>query len=170
MAKRAASDLAVAKISAWQAVAVAVITSVGGLLAGIWSQQREPAKRPPQRWLTITAVKFEHSSPPIEKVRLIATVNSVAFSVPVVEPWLFVDRPAPRARFPLPSDDAFRVQFSGFGVDSTERISFLCEFLQDLGDIKPAHGSIIRTARLDRAFDTKHCTDERVAEITYAVE
>jgi len=174
MAKGNTAQLAVAKVAAWQAVIVALITTIGGVFIGIWSQRHARANTPPpQRWLTIQSVKFDPQSPLIKKVRLIANVNSVSFSMPIVEPWIYAGADVSPVRFPLPTGDStFRVRFSGFAVESRDRgeqIKFLCEFLQDFDDINPGKGGVIRTVRLDRAFDTMHCTTDRAVEVTYAI-
>jgi len=114
-----------AKIAAWQAVAVALITTLGGALVGAALRQ---GNEQPQRWLTITSLKPLGTGGSVHNLRLIASVNNVAVAYPVNSPWLQLDRgEAPSAKFPIPATDTvLRINFSGYGEDTTGDVMHLC--------------------------------------------
>lgn len=166
------SGLAAAKLSVWQAVLVALITTFGGAIAGAWLQKQPPP--PKQHWLTISAVKASNGNADLKKIRLIATVNSVAFAYPTVEPWLNTNGHVPKTRFPLPisSDNVFRVGFSGFAVDATSNVLHLCG-VGDFQEIRPQTPLQEHSATLVRSFYynlEEKCGLETELTVTFAVE
>jgi hypothetical protein len=118
------TSITTAKINAWQAVAVALITTFGGVVAG------GVFKPSQQHWLNIYEVRPVQQTTPLSRVRITSSVNSVAYSYPTQFPWLDLSLSEfPRCRFPLPpalANQSFRVEFSGFGVGVSNESYHLC--------------------------------------------
>jgi hypothetical protein len=73
----------VAKISALQAIVVAVITAAAGVFAGYIGKSSTQAPPPQQRWIVIDGAESQAYS----VVRIVATINGVHFSYPSNSVW-----------------------------------------------------------------------------------
>jgi hypothetical protein len=102
----------VAKISAFQAIIVATITAVAGLLAGYLGKPMEH-NQDVQRWLVIDGAEAKDHS----LIRIVATVNGVYFSYPSNSVWTAVGPDMSRERFPLPSSKNYSISFRAFLSD-----------------------------------------------------
>jgi len=105
--KRSAQPIPIslAKINAWQAILVALITTAGGVVGGAWLATRDAKSKTsavPQQsqcWLTVLGVEG-----PKENLegRIIIYCDDVAFSIPSQTAWAKLDRQMDKTRFPLP--------------------------------------------------------------------
>jgi hypothetical protein len=100
----------VAKISAVQAVVVAVITATAGVLAGYIGKSSTSVPPQQQRWIVIDGAESQEYS----VVRIVATVNGVHFSYPSNSVWAEVGPSMSRERFPIPSAERYTVSFRAF--------------------------------------------------------
>ena len=110
MATRRTANVEVARITARQAIVVALITTIGGIAAGVIAN-REFTRRnsfAAQRWLRIDGVRSTQPS----DVRLIISVNGYNYSYPSTSVWVRPGAYTPRERFALPPAEVFRVSFS----------------------------------------------------------
>ena len=111
--KQSDAEVKVAKITATQAVLVALITSVASLAAGVFVAKKsgDTPSTATQRWLVIERVEGDAS----HHVRIVAHVNGVNFSYPSNAVWTEIGPQMSRERFPLPIEtDVYRVSFSAF--------------------------------------------------------
>jgi hypothetical protein len=100
----------VAKISALQAIVVAVITAAAGVFAGYIGKSSTQAPPPQQRWIVIDGAESQAYS----VVRIVATINGVHFSYPSNSVWAEVGPSMSRERFPIPTADRYTVSFRAF--------------------------------------------------------
>jgi hypothetical protein len=112
--KQQDTGVKVAKITAMQAILVALITSVASLTAGFLVAKKSsdiPASAVTQRWLVIERVEGDST----RHVRIVAHVNGANFSYPSKAVWSEIGPQMSRERFPLPLESStYRVSFSAF--------------------------------------------------------
>jgi hypothetical protein len=102
--------LQVASITAKQAVIVALITSIAGLL-GAWIANQHKSPEAIERYIKITGV--ESSTP--GGARIILEVNGQAYSYPSRAIWAIVSSNMSQESFPLPQGaSSFSVHLAGF--------------------------------------------------------
>ena len=131
------TQVKVAKITAFQAIIVALITVLGGGI-GYFAATAGPnnSAASAQRWLVIQGV----DGPTGESVRIVATVNSVIYAYPADVPYTKIGSNMAEQKLPLPSGEnryriGFEAQFKakssgGFiQAKSRERPSFPAENL-----------------------------------------
>lgn len=108
------TQIKVARISALQAILVALITTLGGLVGGLAIGRSSAGSGPArQHWLVIEGV---HQTK-VPFIRVVATVNGLHFSYPSRAVWAEVNPGMSKERFPLPINaDSFLVSFTAFGV------------------------------------------------------
>ncbi len=103
------TQVRVAKITAFQAIIVALITVVGGGI-GYFAGTSGPgeAAATPQRWLVIQGVE----GPPGVSVRIVASVNSIIYAYPADVPYTKIGPNMAEQKLPLPSDaDEYTIGF-----------------------------------------------------------
>lgn len=104
------SQIRVAKITAFQAIVVAVITVAGGSLGyfigGSGKSKTEAKQEIKQNWLTIEDVNYSGS------VRIVVNVNGNNFSYPSNQIWAGSIENAPQEKFPLPMAEQYNIFFS----------------------------------------------------------
>lgn len=119
------------KVSRSTAIWVAVITAAGGFATAVATGAIGLLnKKPPvvvQRWLTIEGVELsvDPGLPRIDRVRLVAQVNGVAYAYPtsVNSIWAPVGPGMASERFPLPVGAGdVRVKFFAFGLAADGRV------------------------------------------------
>ncbi|WP_460153550.1 hypothetical protein [Pseudomonas sp. S2_B07] len=102
-----APEIAAAKITAFQAILVAVITAVGLVAAGYVGRSTVE----PQRWLTIEGVESNE----FQVGRIVVEVNGHHFSYPSTAVWAEFGAGMSRERFSLPrSNEGYRISFRAF--------------------------------------------------------
>jgi len=113
------TSIKVAKITATQAIIVALITTIGGVMGGVFiGKSSKSVESVKQRWLHIHNV--ETSSP---VVRIVASVNGINYSYPSKAIWAEVGPTMSEEKFPLLYEaDAYRISFSAFISDSADEI------------------------------------------------
>src|SRR4051794_6175836 len=101
-------QLRLATISALQAIMVAVIAAIGGIVAGYIGHERFSTTTPSQAngWLTIDGL----DSATFATCRIIVSVNGYNYSYPSTALWARVGA-APREHFALPVAPTYRVAF-----------------------------------------------------------
>lgn len=104
MAKEA-DAVAVAKVSARQAIVVALITAIAGLVTVLVT--RKPATAEGTHWLQIEAIDAQNRDP----IRLIISVNGIYYSYPSTAAFLVPGPNIPRERFPIPAARDYAVSF-----------------------------------------------------------
>ena len=101
------SQVRVAKITAFQAIVVAVITVAGGSLGyfigGSGKTKTETKQEIKQNWLTIKDVNYSGS------VRIVVNVNGNNFSYPSDRIWAGNVENAPQEKFPLPIAEQYNI-------------------------------------------------------------
>jgi hypothetical protein len=104
----------VAKISAVQAVIVAIITAIGGLATGYFGRGPVGRESPPQqRYLVIDHIQSDKHSLAV----VVINVDGISYTYPSTTLWMEIGGMS-RARFPLPpSKDGYRVSFRAFLSD-----------------------------------------------------
>jgi len=102
------TQVQLARISAIQAITVAVIAAIGGIFAGYYGHQRisEVSLQQPKQWLTVDRVE----SRTFTTCRIVLSVNGYNYSYPSTAVWARVGA-SPRERFALPSDSTYRITF-----------------------------------------------------------
>ncbi len=124
MAKKKTSvstQVKVARISALQAVIVALITAVAGAITGYFSHEPRIAtaeNHPTQRWLTIERVESSLHS----RIRIMFCIDGVAYSYPSKAVWAEIGPDMPKAEFPLPlapSTHQYRLTFAAFTQEAS---------------------------------------------------
>jgi len=118
-----------AKITATQAIVVALITTFGGGLIGFFVNQGSislpgiASAQVAHRWLVISNVE----DPARRHVRLVVSVNGLYFSYPSRAVWTETGPQMSVEKFPLPASDDYKVAFSAFvtspGAAETEETS-----------------------------------------------
>lgn len=103
------SSVEVAKITALQAVVVAIITTVAGAAVGYVGKPSSQIT-PSQRWIVIDGAESQI----YPFVRIVATINGVHFSYPSNAVWAGIGPSMPKERFPIPSADSYNVSFRAF--------------------------------------------------------
>lgn len=101
-------QLRLARISAVQAIVVAIIAAVAGIITGYIGHERirNVTASEPKRWLTIDGVE----SVRFPMCRVVVSVNGYNYSYPSTAVWARVGA-APREHFALPSAATYRVAF-----------------------------------------------------------
>ena len=103
------TQVKVAKITAFQAIIVALITVLGGgigYFAGTSGLDKPAAST--QRWLVIQGVDGLHG----ESVRIVASVNSVIYAYPADVPYTIIGSNMAEQKLPLPSGvDVYTIGF-----------------------------------------------------------
>lgn len=147
-------NVSVAKINSRQAIIVASITALSGIIAGftgykvgnggqndspsapavagIGTSAKPPvaltgglptSENPPaakQRWITIQGIIPSSELPEGTSIRLVAMVNSQAYSYPSRAVWAEIGLSASREEFPLPVDDPeYKIRFEAFVQKNT---------------------------------------------------
>ena len=117
-----ATQVKVAKITAFQAIIVAVVTAMGGGI-GYFAGTKDTGPPPEsiQRWLVIHGV----DGPPGQSIRIVVSVNSVVYAYPADVPYTKIGMNMPEQKLPLPSGaDEYTVAFEGqirdSGTDAVE--------------------------------------------------
>jgi len=103
------TEVRVAKITAFQAIVVALI-SVIGVGIGYFANElgSDKPKSNSQRWLVIQGV----DGPPGESVRIVASVNSVIYAYPADVPYTKIGSNMAEQKLPLPSGvDGYTIGF-----------------------------------------------------------
>jgi len=127
--RKPVTEVRVARIKAFQAIAVALITGVIGLATGYFAsggggKSVIGSESQPQHWLVVD--KIEANRTP--KVRLIVTVDGVNYSYPSKAIWAEIGPGMSSEKFPLVySEDGYDIQFSAFvsggpGEDRLQRL------------------------------------------------
>ena len=98
----------IARLSAFQAIVVAIIVASGGILAGYFGHERirDVTSSQPKRWLTIHGLESVRFS----TCRIVISVNGYNYSYPSTAVWARVGA-APREHFALPPASSYRVAF-----------------------------------------------------------
>jgi len=105
------SEVAVAKIGRTQAIAVALITAIGGVAAGYTARGGTDATREMQHWIEVASIGSKSSS----LVRLVITVNGINYFYPSKAVWAEIGPSMSKERFPLPIEPGtYRVSFAAF--------------------------------------------------------
>lgn len=114
VAKVESNEVQVARITARQAIIVAVITAVPVILAAFLTGYRSAPRDNRQHWVTLKPLVAERDSDG-SAVRVVALANSQAYSYPSRAVWADVGPRMSRESFPLPVGVAeFRVRFEVF--------------------------------------------------------
>lgn len=102
-------QLQVARIAAWQAVLVALITAIGGAATGYFARGTETAKAPmKQHYLIIQGVSGTSG----DMVRVVARVNNLLYAYPADVPFTPISSGMPEQKLPLPiTADVYTVSF-----------------------------------------------------------
>lgn len=102
------SQVQVAKITAFQAIAVALITVAGGSLGYFLGESGKAKSKPEikQNWLTIKNVEYTG------KARIVVNVNGNDFSYPSTKIWTGNWEPAAQEKFPLPLAEQYKIAFT----------------------------------------------------------
>ncbi len=103
------AEVQVAKITAFQAITVALITVAGGSLGYFLGESGKTKNKPEikQHWLAIKNVNYLGST------RLVVTVNGNNFSYPSTQIWAGNGEQAPQERFPLPvGAEKYQISFT----------------------------------------------------------
>ncbi len=99
-------EISIAKIGAKGSILVALITAIGGGVAGYFVRDgNDTQATQSQRWINIEKIKSET----YPYIRLIAKVNGVNYSYPSKSLWAQVG--SNRERFPLPVAESYRISF-----------------------------------------------------------
>jgi hypothetical protein len=110
-------EVQVARITARQAIVVALITAVSGSLLGIvtgYQSGRSAPRDVRQHWITIKPVVAEPASAG-NAVRVVVLANSQAYSYPSQAVWADIGPKMSQESFPLPiGADEYRVRFAAF--------------------------------------------------------
>lgn len=102
------TQVKVAKITAFQAIIVTLITVLGGGIGYFAGTSGPEPVTPAQRWLVIQGV----DGPPGESVRIVASVNSVIYAYPADVPYTKIGSNMAEQKLPLPSGvDAYTIGF-----------------------------------------------------------
>ncbi len=107
--KQKDSQVQAAKITAFQAIVVALITVAGGSLGYFFGDAGKAKSKPEikQHWL---AIKNVTSTGP---VRIVIAANGINFSYPSQQVWFTGGVPAPQERFPLPAgSEKYKIAFT----------------------------------------------------------
>ena len=103
------TQVKVAKITAFQAIVVALITVLGSGV-GFYAGKTGPSNSPEtvQRWLVVQGV----DGPQGEPVRLVVSVNSVIYSYPADVPYTKIGLNMAEQKLPLPVDtNSYTISF-----------------------------------------------------------
>lgn len=110
-------EVQVARITARQAIVVALITAVSGILLGIltgYQSGRSAPRDVRQHWITLKPVVAEPASEG-SAVRVVVLANSQAYSYPSRAVWADIGPKMSQESFPLPiGADEYRVRFEVF--------------------------------------------------------
>jgi hypothetical protein len=109
------SSVEVARISARQAIIVAIVTSLAGVLGGIIGYYaNKPAHLTPG---TLHAISIDgvRSEPNCQcAIRVVAVVNGQAYSYPSRAVWADIGPGMSKEEFPLAPADVYRVNFQAY--------------------------------------------------------
>lgn len=106
------TQVRVAKITAFQAIVVTLITvlgsGIGYFVGSAGSSVEKAAPANTQRWLVIHGI----DGPSDQSVRIVASVNSVIYAYPADVPYTKIGMNMPEQKLPLPSGtDSYTVGF-----------------------------------------------------------
>jgi hypothetical protein len=106
-------DIRVAKITSFQAIAVAMITAVAGIVGTLLATHHSD---PGSRWRKITIDQLTYNSAePKTAIRLIVECNGQAYSYPSRTLWADIGGNISQESFPLPpSTDGYHVHFEAY--------------------------------------------------------
>jgi hypothetical protein len=101
-------QLRIARLSAFQAITVAVIVAIAGIITGYFGHEqiRGVTSSHPKRWLTIEDLE----SIGFSTCRIVVSVNGYNYSYPSTAVWARVGA-APREHFALPEAPVYHVAF-----------------------------------------------------------
>jgi len=115
---RESNEIQVARITARQAIVVALITAISGILLGIltgYQSGRSAPRDVAQHWITLKPVVEDPDHPEGSSVRVVVLANSQAYSYPSQAVWADIGPKMSRESFPLPiGADEYRVRFEVF--------------------------------------------------------
>jgi hypothetical protein len=97
-------SVVVAKVSARQAIIVALITAVAGVM-GVLAARRESGPSTTPHWLRIEAIETQSTAP----LRLIISVNGINYSYPSTAVWITPGPYIPHEQFPLPEAPRYHI-------------------------------------------------------------
>ena len=102
------AEVQVAKITAFQAITVALITVAGGSLGYFLGESGKAKNKPEikQHWLTIKTVDYSGLA------RIVVNVNGNNFSYPSNQIWAGDLEKAPQEKFPLPGAEQYNISFA----------------------------------------------------------
>ncbi len=109
------TQVKVAKISAIQAIVVAVITVAGGSLGYFLGDagKMKSAPKVQQHWLTVAGVSYAGTA------RIVININGNDFSYPAKQIWAGADYDATQEKIPLPIDsEVFQITFTALVDDA----------------------------------------------------
>lgn len=103
------SNIKVAKITATQAIIVAIIMTFGGALTGyLFSGKNKTSALPIQHWLQIHKIEGEKD----DLVKIVATVNGTSYRYPSRLEWTEIGSQMSPEKFPLPlSSSCYHISF-----------------------------------------------------------
>jgi hypothetical protein len=107
--KQKDAQVQAAKITAFQAIVVTLITVAGGSLGYFFGDAGKAKNKPEikQHWLAIENVNYTGPA------RLVVTVNGNNFSYPSTQIWAGNGEQAPQERFPLPvGAEKYQISFT----------------------------------------------------------
>ncbi|HYH82306.1 MAG TPA: hypothetical protein VEX86_21120 [Longimicrobium sp.] len=99
--------VAVAKLSGRQAIIVALITAIAGVIGILVTARSKPEPAVSQHWLRIESIDAQDSAP----IRLIISVNGIYYSYPSTAAFLVPGPYIPHERFPVPPARDYAVSF-----------------------------------------------------------
>lgn len=130
----------IARLSALQAIVVAIIVAIGGIVTGYFGHERirDVTASEPKRWLTIESLE----STKFSTCRIVVSVNGYNYSYPSTAVWARVGA-APREHFALPSASSYRVAFRAI-VDRGDEDAQLLESpeVQDFSAATPIRDQV----------------------------
>ncbi|MBX3315220.1 MAG: hypothetical protein KF906_12995 [Actinobacteria bacterium] len=104
------NDVHIAKIARSQAIIVALITTLGGSVAGFFLGGGLQGKSSiEQQWLVIEGIEGDVKTP----IRVVANVNGISYSYPSKAVWTEIGPTMAKESFPLPAgEEKYNVSFS----------------------------------------------------------
>jgi hypothetical protein len=102
-----ATAIKIAKIAAIQAIIVAIITTVGGLLGYTIEKKHSSPQDMVQRWISIKSIEGDHR----RLVRLVVSINGIYYTFPQKAVWAEMGENM-AVKYPLPIEkDKYMVSF-----------------------------------------------------------
>lgn len=118
--KKEATDVRIANISARQAILVALITAIAGLIGSFISYSQGLRHSPSHRYLKIASLDSRFTK---GAVRIVADVNGQPYSYPSRAVWADLGHEQPSEAFLLPPDQSeIIVHFSAFFRDASGEV------------------------------------------------